>query len=72
MQAKFRICDVVCLNSSPKVKMTVSKKVQSTIKDLQTLNNEETMAIRNAKNYESVMKYFDFKRAVKAILYNQN
>jgi hypothetical protein len=47
-------------------------KIQSTIKDLQNLNYQAVMAICNCKNYKNVMKYFDFRKAVESVIFNQN
>jgi hypothetical protein len=47
-------------------------KVKTTIAEIKRINFSSHVAIRNTKNYENVIKYFDFNKAVKSVLYNQN
>jgi len=47
------------------------RKINSTIKDLASLNQAAYVTLRNAQNYEDVARYFDFQNAVRAILWNQ-
>jgi len=47
-------------------------KLKNTVEEVKGLNYLAAKAIRNVQNYESVAKYFDFQKAVRAVFWNQN
>jgi len=46
-------------------------KLRSTVAEITRISSLSHATLRNAKNYEEMVKYFDFQKAVRAVLWNQ-